>query len=114
MTSLEIIFCPACGEEIFRQVPYPIEGHLSLPRKWEGSAADALTAMHEAAERTYQDMRLKAENACIAHIQERHPLRYWLWRRTGWNHVVTFRLRGRAKSKYPDDVQTYVFGGLDK
>lgn len=110
-SSLEIIYCPICGEEIHRQFSHPV-GIRTKVSSWHPNPASVLTEMALAAEEAHQKMLRVAEDSCVQHIRTRHPTRYRLWRRFRKNWLITFRFR-KLKVAQPVDANVMVFGGLD-
>ena len=84
----EIIFCSVCGEIIWKHKTDPINVRMSIPSRSD-RGADALMLMHQAAEEMYQqNVVLPAEEASRKHFVEKHPIRFWLWERYGWDRLL--------------------------
>jgi hypothetical protein len=52
-----------------------------------------LSTLHDVARAQANEEAAAAEQACVAHYQEKHQLRYALWKRLGWRHLMTWPTR---------------------
>jgi hypothetical protein len=86
--NTEVMTCSVCGEMIWSHRAEPISLRMSIPSR-SARGADALTLMHELANEHYlQTVTLPAEEAARKHFGEKHPIRFWLWERYGWDRVL--------------------------
>lgn len=113
MTQWEIIFCPVCDELIHRRLAVPLEYRASIPSR-SPHGSDVLTAMMLHAQDSYEAIVEEIEAACIAHYWEKHPKRYWLWYRIGWNWILKVRLSRRRPHPQLTDTQVYDLIGFTR
>jgi hypothetical protein len=70
---VDVLICPACGDHLWAGGDIEVEGDPDFDEI-------ALAVGMEIASRN--------EEVIIAHYQDRHRLRYWLWMRTSWKWVL--------------------------
>lgn len=84
----EILFCPACGDIVWKHKTEPIRVRMSIPSRSD-RGSDALMLMHQAADEMYQQtVVIPAETASRAHFSKKHRIRFWFWKRYGWNWLL--------------------------
>lgn len=60
----EVVWCPVCGEVLFQEPPPSV------------------------AKESLLDRALRREPLSVRHMENKHPVRYWLWLRFKWNRLL--------------------------
>lgn len=105
----DVIYCPLCGDEVYRHLREPIQYRARVPHQLAGHSTDIYTAMIQASQEESNRVEQRAEDSCTSHFSEKHALRYRLWKRFGHAKIITFRLRGEKKRVVPPDTQQFEF-----
>lgn len=88
----EVIVCPLCRSVIHERVAHPITERARVSSRTDPQTAAALlTAMVMDSQKIMDEIVQRAEEACRSHLETKHPRRFRLWQKYGWEWVLLKR-----------------------